>query len=154
MVEPLAGRNAFGCRCNNAYTIQGTDGNGVGACDSYTWFTYVHSQEAAATGWSKRQQKARLAEKRRREQALCPSHLTACTIPQTASYECIDTGSELESCGGCMHGEHGRLNSTAGMDCSTLPGVAFGAVTCYDSRCEAFACKAGYRLVGDFCVPV
>lgn len=45
--------------------------------------------------------------------ALCPRPTLACNVPGTDAYECINTSQELESCGGCLHGEYGlAANST------------------------------------------
>lgn len=41
--------------------------------------------------------------------AHCPVGYTPCHVElNSESYECIDTSSELESCGGCLFGEHDR----------------------------------------------
>lgn len=49
------------------------------------------------------------------------------SLDKSWSYECIDTQSELESCGGCA-------SSGEGVDCTTLPGVK--SVTCRAGQCE------------------
>ncbi|WVW79563.1 hypothetical protein I302_101532 [Kwoniella bestiolae CBS 10118] len=153
MFNPYSNAPTFGCRCNNAYAIDGA-GNEV-TCGTYTWYTFTHSMEATASGLARRMMKERLMQLKRESQTLCPQGSKACTVPGSASYECIDTRSELESCGGCLHGEYqATSNVTLGTDCSTLPGVALGAITCSDSQCEAFACKTGYELVSGLCVPI
>ncbi|WWC63839.1 uncharacterized protein I303_106444 [Kwoniella dejecticola CBS 10117] len=153
MVEPLGETNKFGCRCNNAYTIEG--GTPATTCDAYTWFNYIHSQEATASGLARRQNRERLQRLRREKQTLCPRGAKACAVPGTAAYECIDTRSELEACGGCLFGEYQNpLNSTVGIDCTSLAGIAQGAVTCANSQCEAFACKSGFQLASGLCVPL
>ncbi|KAG7561961.1 hypothetical protein FFLO_02601 [Filobasidium floriforme] len=79
----------------------------------------------------------------------CPGRLQACSVNGTASldhswsYECIDTQSELESCGGCA-------STGEGVDCTALPGVR--AVTCNAGQCEAYNCATGFKLVDSVCV--
>ncbi|WVF67022.1 hypothetical protein IAT40_001765 [Kwoniella sp. CBS 6097] len=112
------------------------------------------------SGWVKRQQRQRS----RREQyrllnELCPSGLTACMIggDDRLAFECIDTDSELESCGGCVNGAYvmGPTNATSsvGTDCTSIQGILIGGVTCLRGRCLAFACAAedGYELVNSEC---
>lgn len=50
--------------------------------------------------------------------ALCPLFLTACHIEDNEGYECLDTRSELESCGGCRYAyaEHFAKNGTVGTE--------------------------------------
>ncbi|WVQ70288.1 uncharacterized protein L199_008514 [Kwoniella botswanensis] len=70
------------------------------------------------------------------------------------SYECIDTFSELESCGGCAYGEFTSEGAkpSPGIDCTSLLGVSRSGVTCHSGQCLAFACEEGYALVKDKCV--
>lgn len=91
-------------------------------------------------GW-KRHQKARSSP-------LCPTGLDACPISGlTSDYECLDTSSELESCGGCV-------SAGAGQDCTTIKGA--WNVGCERGRCKVYTCFTGYLLSADStsCVPV
>ena len=56
---------------------------------------------------------------------ICPIGWEACPVKtgKTFVYECVNTSSDLESCGGCP----GLANE--GVDCSTLPGVSDVAVS-------------------------
>jgi len=36
---------------------------------------------------------------------------------QSDSWQCIDVTTELESCGGCVHGQFGAVNGTLGEEC-------------------------------------
>ncbi|WVQ94587.1 hypothetical protein IAU59_001667 [Kwoniella sp. CBS 9459] len=118
------------------------------------------------SGWAKRQHRQRM----RREQyklsvELCPSGLTACRVgggSDVLAYECVDIESELESCGGCVNGAYtlshtanpkSNVTSVVGTDCTTLPGVWPGGVTCLKGHCLAFACSEedGFHLVNDAC---
>jgi hypothetical protein len=73
------------------------------------------------------------------------------TLPSVGAYECIDTMTNLESCGGCL--EPYTLGLTPaeiaeqkqGVDCTVLPGVS--DVQCLGGRCIVHKCKKGYELV-------
>ncbi|WVQ72706.1 hypothetical protein IAR50_002266 [Cryptococcus sp. DSM 104548] len=71
--------------------------------------------------------------------ALCPRGLAACPIPGVAGaldqYECLDSSSDLQSCGGCV-----SLGS--GQDCTALPGARW--MGCNGGVCEVYSCKRGW----------
>lgn len=46
----------------------------------------------------------------------CHKGLTACIIPGTDEYECIDVSSNYESCGGCPAGEYGGNGTATGVE--------------------------------------
>ncbi|ODN92099.1 hypothetical protein L198_05771 [Cryptococcus wingfieldii CBS 7118] len=77
---------------------------------------------------------------------LCPKGLAACPIPGAAldQYECLDSTSELQSCGGCA-----SLGS--GQDCTALPGARW--MGCNSGACEVYSCKPGWAraLNGTVC---
>ncbi|KAK8844140.1 hypothetical protein IAR55_006934 [Kwoniella newhampshirensis] len=156
MVLPGA-NGAFACRCNQANIIDlGNNENSYAVnCGPNAWFNYVHTAEAQASGLARRKLKERLDQLRLDSQTLCPTGLTPCNVQDYSdTYECIDTRNELESCGGCLHGVFQASSpSTVGVDCTAIPGVAFGAVTCMDSHCAAFSCKDGFEMAGNSCVP-
>ncbi|WRT63599.1 uncharacterized protein IL334_000522 [Kwoniella shivajii] len=120
------------------------------ACGPGTYFYYYHTAAQASQGLSR---KRRLEEERRRKiPQYCPSGFSACLVNGVqGAYECIDSNTELEACGGCLHGTIDGNNSTVGQDCTTM-GAALGATTCYNGRCEAYKCKYGYSLVNQQCV--
>ncbi|GAA5912017.1 hypothetical protein JCM6882_002008 [Rhodosporidiobolus microsporus] len=73
---------------------------------------------------------------------LCPIGETACPIfPRMGTYECLDTNTELESCGGC-------LSKGLGEDCTAIRGAQ--GVTCSSGACFVFTCQPGWRLDDDF----
>lgn len=88
---------------------------------------FVHSIEAQASGLARRQLQVEVRRSRKADNTLCPASLTACRVSGTEDgYEvrslllrrdfdgrlthppcysqCLDTQTELESCGGCLHG--------------------------------------------------
>ncbi|WWC91426.1 uncharacterized protein L201_006372 [Kwoniella dendrophila CBS 6074] len=125
------------------------------ACDYNIYAVFEHIQSTVVNSvFAKRQMKERLIKEiNGKRKALCPGSLTACNVDEFRdSFECIDTTQELESCGGCSLGQFNQnpnLNATVGVDCTSLPGIPRGAVTCSDSKCTAFACKKGWTLTLD-----
>lgn len=75
----------------------------------------------------------------------CFGGLTACGIPGRGhnTWECIDTQTELESCGGCPYPE---LSSSwkRGADCTVIPGIA--DVSCIRGQCVVHKCMPGYDI--------
>jgi hypothetical protein len=76
-----------------------------------------------------------------RRSFVCPFGYSSCPVPGGGS-ECLDTSSDLESCGGCVH--------DGGVDCSALPGVS--SVSCVSGQCQLYSCSKGYSLVDNRCV--
>ncbi|OCF34129.1 hypothetical protein I317_01726 [Kwoniella heveanensis CBS 569] len=147
--------SGFECACGSTddFTLQT-----AGACGPNRYYFATHEAGTAVSSqFAKRQARERLIKTRSEREALCPGSLHACNVPGAFndSFECIDTTSELESCGGCAQGffnDRDAANATLGVDCSSLPGVAKGAVTCTSGVCEAFACQRGYTLTNGVCV--
>ncbi|WOO82762.1 uncharacterized protein LOC62_04G006247 [Vanrija pseudolonga] len=78
--------------------------------------------------------------------ALCPRPTLACAVPGTDGYECVDTSLELESCGGCVHGEYGVAAN----------GTSFGQDKCIDvdtiqNGWELYLQVASTRQMFDYC---
>ncbi|EKM61501.1 uncharacterized protein PHACADRAFT_248159 [Phanerochaete carnosa HHB-10118-sp] len=85
--------------------------------------------------------------------AVCGAELTACGVYGFGNFnawECVDTKSDLESCGGCMV-PFGR-NLARGVDCTGIPGVM--DVTCVSGSCVIRRCQPGYvvSLDNTFCL--
>ncbi|KAG6837407.1 hypothetical protein H0H93_010025 [Arthromyces matolae] len=77
-----------------------------------------------------------------------PNHMV-CGIPgreDTNDFECIDTKSTLDSCGGCAvrHPFKDGPPLIKGSDCGRLPGVI--SSTCSNSGCEVTQCRTGWHL--------
>ncbi|GAA5898559.1 hypothetical protein JCM8208_004697 [Rhodotorula glutinis] len=73
---------------------------------------------------------------------LCPVGEQACPIfPRMGTYECLDTRSELESCGGCTSKGHGE-------DCTAIRGAQ--GVTCESGACHVYTCQVGWALDAGF----
>jgi len=74
----------------------------------------------------------------KRQESLCPSEETACPISDAMSgIECLDTQSELTSCGGCV-------SKGEGQNCLLIPGAE--GVGCQEGSCIVFSTKSGYTL--------
>nr|XP_031860999.1 uncharacterized protein CI109_003359 [Kwoniella shandongensis]KAA5528071.1 hypothetical protein CI109_003359 [Kwoniella shandongensis] len=145
VILPRTGANGWHCYFGNKVTFPARS-----VCTGSSYYAYDHSAAAQASALTKRQARdsARLPS-----QSFCPSGLEACLVNGSGDgYECIDTMSELESCGGCLNGALGVQNATAGTDCTQIAGVAFGGATCTAGRCNAFACDTGFVLIGGVCV--
>ncbi|KZT60708.1 hypothetical protein CALCODRAFT_448152 [Calocera cornea HHB12733] len=84
---------------------------------------------------------------------MCPKGLSLCGVQSSWSntnWECIDTKTDLESCGGCVMGVMGTPSS--GVDCTAIEGVE--DVACDGGKCQVFSCAPGYRVsdCGTTCV--
>lgn len=134
------------CQCGSAMA----SGETAGGCHPQTAFVYRHIQ-AAPSGVA-RKRKLR-ADAERASLGHCPRGLHACAIPGAEhTYECLDTSTELESCGGCSSGYFDNVNGTIGTDCSRIDGVALGGVSCDRGHCQVTHCRKGYRLKHGQCV--
>jgi len=78
------------------------------------------------------------------EDLRCEWGLTKCGVlnfsASRAGFECIDTRSHLESCGGCTLA-YGHAEAT-GEDCTAIPGVS--AVSCHAGKCVVYTCRHGW----------
>ncbi|BGP12309.1 hypothetical protein JCM10213_002587 [Rhodosporidiobolus nylandii] len=80
----------------------------------------------------------------------CPAGETACPLP-SGDFECVDTLSALDSCGGCLTAT--AADEKTGQDCLAIPGAL--NVQCVEGQCVVASCFRGWRLVEDgngFCV--
>lgn len=141
--EPYSGPSA-NCRCGR-YPVRYSSS----ACRRDNTF-YVFNQPPPPTAAPRARARRLDAELARlaQEHPECPPGRTACPV-EGGGYECIDTDTELESCGGCrVPGS----SAPAGIDCTALPGVHPHAVTCTRGRCVTFRCKPGFTLRKGKCV--
>ncbi|WWC60255.1 uncharacterized protein I303_102821 [Kwoniella dejecticola CBS 10117] len=150
--EDGANNGLFGCSCSNTDVGEGT----APYCAANAYFAFDHTAPTSPSVIVRRN-----ARIKRRQDLIdqqrdngCPAGLTACNVPTSDGYsfECLDTTSELESCGGCLYGTFGAspVNST-GVDCSALPGSILGGTTCYRGTCQALACEEGWTLKNGVC---
>ncbi|GLB42741.1 hypothetical protein LshimejAT787_1201900 [Lyophyllum shimeji] len=86
----------------------------------------------------------------------CPRGLSACGVlgRGARSWECINTQTELESCGGCTIPLYNGQVGPEGRDCTVIEGVS--DVSCVKGRCLVHRCMPGYEVNtdGDSCVYV
>ncbi|WWC85298.1 uncharacterized protein L201_000160 [Kwoniella dendrophila CBS 6074] len=149
------------CNCSNNPDDFYVDNN----CENhnladFTWMIFQHpaGSSGSPSSWVKRQAKERLQrEIGQKPIAICPKGMSACRTSSNDDYgfECIDVQTELESCGGCIHGDFnsdlGKPLSKRGTNCVTLPGISHDGVTCINGECLAFAWEEGSKLRGDKC---
>lgn len=82
------------------------------------------------------------------DEKLCPKNFSVCPIPGGAvnAYECIDSFTDLGSCGGCTSLGKGR-------DCTQIPGARW--MGCENGGCVVYSCRQGWKLDGeDTCVKI
>ncbi|KAF8078610.1 hypothetical protein FPV67DRAFT_1443941 [Lyophyllum atratum] len=86
--------------------------------------------------------KKRSPQLKARSAPLCPTGLDACPISgaKGGDYECLDTATELESCGGCASFGDGK-------DCTAIPGA--WNVGCDQGRCTVYTCAGGFKRSQD-----
>ncbi|WVW79140.1 hypothetical protein I302_101106 [Kwoniella bestiolae CBS 10118] len=144
--DPMA--NQYNCLCGskNEFNTESTS-----TCQPNAIFLYTHTANTVVSSqFAKRQMKERLIRLQNERNALCPKPLTACKVNGVAdSFECIDTLSELESCGGCANGNFNANETSFGVDCTQLIGVAPGAVTCSQGKCQSFKCLPDFTLAAN-----
>ncbi|PCH38975.1 hypothetical protein WOLCODRAFT_29297 [Wolfiporia cocos MD-104 SS10] len=110
-----------------------------GVCGSFP-----HGCGSATPGW-------------KRSAPSCAAGKQMCGIAGGSSgkgWECVDTTSDLESCGGCMApSPFTPFGAVTGVDCSAIPNIA--SVGCQASQCVVSSCIAGYvpSSARDSCVP-
>ena len=82
----------------------------------------------------------------RMDEKLCPKDFSACPIDNSGSgsYECLDSFTDITSCGGCASvGE--------GQDCTAIKGAKW--MGCDAGSCVVYSCRKGFKLVdGKTCV--
>ncbi|KAL1413081.1 hypothetical protein Q8F55_000830 [Vanrija albida] len=142
------GSDNYQCQCSNTVTPGSAQTCQVGSVQVY--------QSSTASAASRRRRDLLAAQAKARNPTLCPPFHSACTIPGSENvYECVDTRYELESCGGCVTPTFGDHTGVAriGIDCTSLPGAAFGGVSCIQGRCHIGRCDAGYVLTQGECIP-
>ncbi|KAF5375869.1 hypothetical protein D9615_008246 [Tricholomella constricta] len=76
----------------------------------------------------------------------CPQGLTACGVlgRNAKSWECINTETDLESCGGCVIPLYNAQIGPEGVDCTAIPGVS--DVSCVQGGCLVHRCMPGYEI--------
>ncbi|OCF34128.1 hypothetical protein I316_04077 [Kwoniella heveanensis BCC8398] len=151
---PLSGGLSCACASSSSFE-RGT----LGGCGPTRPYFATHAVgDSINSQFAKRQLRERLVKERSERTALCPKAMTACRVPGAFidSFECINTAEELESCGGCAQGffnDNDAANASIGVDCTSVPGVARGGVSCTSGTCEVFACRPGWVLLAGACVP-
>ncbi|KAK0235201.1 hypothetical protein EDD85DRAFT_69506 [Armillaria nabsnona] len=80
-------------------------------------------------------------------QATCKTGQSVCGVPSPQGkydYECMDTSSALDSCGGCtVPHPFGSVQPPHGVNCNTIPYLVAGS--CRAGRCVVDKCHTGYQ---------
>ena len=96
----------------------------------------ARSQPSCAAGQSCVQPSGSYKKRDLQLRLFCPVNQTACPVGRNG-FECIDTTSNIESCGGC-------LSEGKGVDCGGIEGVA--DVNCLRGRCVVATCDRGWSV--------
>ncbi|KAF8063370.1 hypothetical protein FPV67DRAFT_1672398 [Lyophyllum atratum] len=84
----------------------------------------------------------------------CPKGLSACGVlgRSAKSWECLNTQTDLESCGGCIIPLYNGQVGPEGVDCTAIAGVS--DVSCVKGGCLVHRCMPGYEVnvTGDSCI--
>jgi len=81
--------------------------------------------------------------------AKCEWGLTKCGVLNSewtggSRFECVDTNSDLESCGGCAVPFSSRSTGPLGMDCTSIPGAS--DIECIRGTCAVRRCAKGWKV--------
>ncbi|OCH90062.1 hypothetical protein OBBRIDRAFT_826179 [Obba rivulosa] len=144
--------NPCGFTCSNGFTPEPAKNPDSCVCEAPN--TVCNGVCGEFKGCSSSSPKRRDPQLRKR--AVCEDGLTPCGVygwqgqRSSQAWECVDTTSDLESCGGCAVPLH--YASPHGIDCTALPGVA--DVSCNFGSCVVHRCLPGYQvsLDGTFCL--
>ncbi|WWC86265.1 uncharacterized protein L201_001138 [Kwoniella dendrophila CBS 6074] len=79
----------------------------------------------------------------------CPIGLEKCSIGSSLTssplqFECVNTKSDIESCGGCMYSSSLNESKKQGTDCTSLAGT--NGVSCLNGSCKIQTCIKGFKL--------
>lgn len=154
-LTPVGTTGTYSCGCGTVITL----GSSI-TCTNSILVVYSNSLAASGNLVARRRRAAAIAARTAKN---CPASYSECLVntPTTstvASLECIDTQSELESCGGCVNGDYtsdltASSNITwSGVDCTAIPGVSVGSVSCVRGQCVVSRCRRGYRLGDGTCI--
>ncbi|KAI4524958.1 hypothetical protein K525DRAFT_291240 [Schizophyllum commune Loenen D] len=124
-----------GIQCDKGYTRHGNVCCPPSGCPS-----------AALTRPNKRRLSSRVTTYEE-AQKTCSARESVCGIAGhegTLDFECVDTTSTLDSCGGCVtpHGFPAASVQSSGVDCAALPNVV--EVGCKASKCVVNRCKDSF----------
>ncbi|KAF9078552.1 hypothetical protein BDP27DRAFT_1309749 [Rhodocollybia butyracea] len=149
-VPSCSSDNVCDFSCSSGYS-KTTDQNGVALCTCEGTKSVCSNGDCQYSCPSPNPQQASKRDRLfwgKEIQHTCKPGWTACGIVggRARDWECIDTRSELESCGGCpvyfspSHSGHQDL----GVDCTSLPGVS--DVSCSNSVCSVEKCLPGFKV--------
>ncbi|RSH82047.1 uncharacterized protein EHS24_008251 [Apiotrichum porosum] len=129
------------CFCDNNPAVGATAN-----CGYTTYFLFSHPPGAVASALPRRSKQLVIGN----DDTYCPIGYAACQIASDPAmgFECLETSTELESCGGCRFGSHSDGNHSApvGIDCTSIPGVSSTGVTCKGGLCVTKRCHRGFHL--------
>ncbi|GAA5868716.1 hypothetical protein JCM3774_003634 [Rhodotorula dairenensis] len=116
---------------------------------------YAAASSAETTGHESRRKSVPLPNG-----SACPVGFSACPVahknsPNDYLFACFDFLSSETHCGGCHDvGAGFWMESSVGVDCTSLPGVS--SSSCVDGKCRIASCSDGHEFDRDLgiCVPM
>ncbi|BGP14504.1 hypothetical protein JCM10213_003090 [Rhodosporidiobolus nylandii] len=102
-------------------------------CNTATYQCEIAAVPSAARARARRDE---MNGRRLARRNLCPAQTSACAVDGGRGFECINTSTNIEQCGGCA--------SAGGVDCTALPSVS--AVGCVAGVCEIWSCEEGFNF--------
>jgi hypothetical protein len=137
IIPQLSGYSTgFQCKCGISITSVSS-----AKCDNGNYQIYKHSDAGYASQLPRKRLRERLEQEALLKHAHCPNGLTPCNVegapdafevskqqldndfspdvrgqPMLNPSQCIDTSTELESCGGCMYGAYNNATAPAGVE--------------------------------------
>ncbi|KZO90785.1 hypothetical protein CALVIDRAFT_602678 [Calocera viscosa TUFC12733] len=116
----------FFTSCKHGYTLNEDD------CITKSFTKYCACKSTTPPGSNYR---------RKRDLETCPPQYERCPVYHgRGGTECVDTMTDIESCGGCV----GLDGSGPGVDCSDIEGAE--SVSCMDGACVIDECARGFKL--------
>ncbi|CAK9780485.1 hypothetical protein CC85DRAFT_7898 [Cutaneotrichosporon oleaginosum] len=137
----------FTCQCASFLTP------GTSATCNRNVQNIYNNPNIAASGEAARKRRQLAMQKRLAENnSPCLRGSDACLLPGSAhAWECSDTSTDLENCGGCLSGYYDQPHRNAtGVDCTV--GAAIGGASCSKGVCKQWRCARGWVLEGERCV--
>ncbi|BEJ14097.1 hypothetical protein CspHIS471_0312710 [Cutaneotrichosporon sp. HIS471] len=137
---------SFSCQCANFLTPGSAATCNVGVQNIY------NNAAMAPSGGARKRRNQEMQKRIAENNSPCPHGTEACLIPGSVhAWECVDTSTDLESCGGCVTAVFDQPHRNAtGVDCTI--GAAVGGASCSRGICKQWRCTRGWVLEKGRCV--
>ncbi|ORY27747.1 hypothetical protein BCR39DRAFT_536933 [Naematelia encephala] len=135
------------CTCFDAATFGEPE-----VCGSEPSTVAVYRRGVSTHGRKKKAARPKTKNVKQAPMSVCEQGKNQC--PGVAGgLQCLDWQNDVESCGGCTELTQATVSLyPAGVNCSLLPGVESGKVSCRSSKCFIEECRVGWTLIRGTCV--